>query len=884
MAAHRSFPYRSLDELKSDIDRLGLTLPLVDDVGVLSEPVAFGPRQVPNRLAVHPMEGCDGLADGAPSELVFRRYRRFAAGGAGLIWFEACAIVPEGRANPRQLWIHQDTVDAFARLVDQTRQAAADAMGHNPVLVLQLTQSGRYSKPEGKPAPIIAQHSGVLDPRGHLPADYAVITDDALDALQDRFVEAARLAARANFDAVDIKACHGYLMNELLASHTRADSRYGGSFENRTRLLCESARRIRGEVPGLAVTSRLNLYDAVRYPFGWGVDRQDHRKPDLTEPIKLIGQLMQIGYGGLNTTIGNPYYNPHYGRPFDEPVVGGYVADEHPLEGVARMVNLAAQVQQAYPDLAVVGTGYSWLRQFMPHVAAGAVKQGWVTLVGLGRGAIAYPDFARDLLESGRMMPTKTCIACSSCTQIMRDGGQAGCVVRDHEVYGPIYQQGRRSDPVEVRRMAKQCRSCVSPTCVTGCPAGVDIPGFIGAVADGDDREAYRILRRANLLPEMCAYVCPIEVQCEGHCVEQWIGQGATPIRDIQRYVAHRAREEGWTALEVAAEPTGRRVAVIGAGPAGLACAAKLLEHGERVTIFEKGPRPGGKAGQVIPLGRLSSDLVAEEIEGIFKSAPPDRIEWRFDTPLTPDNNLDHVLDEGEFDAVCLAFGLGRSPGLTDDPPPEGVFDAVDFLATLNADPTQRIAGRVAVIGGGNTAMDATAVALERGADDVYLLYRRGFAQMPAWPSERDRCVKAGVHFLILTQPLSYETDAQGRLRAVRVVRTQLGEPDDSGRRRPEPLPGTEHAIEVKWCIEAIGERVPAEIRELLPGVQTTSAGYLAVNVGPNARPWMTSRAGVFAAGDLVNGGTTVVQAAAEGYAAANAIIDHLAARAPTPS
>ncbi len=876
MARHQRFSYRHLDELRADIDALGLALPVTEDLDVLGEPVPFGSRRAPNRLAVHPMEGCDGFANGAPSELIFRRYRRFAAGGAGLIWFEACAIVPEGRANPRQLWIHDETVDDIARLVDQTREAAMASMGHEPVLVLQLTHSGRYSKPQGKPAPIIAQHSGVLDPRSKLPPDYPLITDEALDALQDRFVTAAKLAARAGFDAVDIKACHGYLMDELLGAHTRESSRYGGSLENRTRLLRASAERIRSEVPELEVTSRLNLYDAYRYPYAWGVDREDYRKSDLTEPLALIGQLIEIGYGGLNVTIGNPYYNAHYGRPFDDPILGAYVADEHPLEGIARFVDLTGQVQQAYPQLTVVGTGYSWLREFMPYVAAAVVQQGGVSMVGLGRGSIAYPDYPRDLLRTGRMEPTKVCIACSSCTQIMRDGGRAGCVVRDHEVYGPIFQQGRRRDSDEIRRLARTCRSCVSPTCVTGCPARVNIPAFVGAVADGHDREAYRLLREANLLPEICAYVCPVEVQCEGHCVQQWIGDGAVPIRDIQRYVAQRAREEGWSRLEVAAEPTGRRVVVVGAGPAGLACAARLLEHGEHVTLLEKGPRAGGKAGQVIPLGRLSSDLVLEEIQSIFDAAPGERIDWRYNTPLSPEYNLDRVSTEGGYDAVCLTFGLGRSPGLTEAPPPEGVFDAVDFLGALNADPTRRVSGRVAVIGGGNTAMDAALMANERGADDVYVLYRRSFAQMPAWPNERNRCVQAGVHFLILTQPLRYEADPQGRLRVVRVVRTRLGSPDDSGRRRPEPVEGTEHAIEVDWCIEAIGERPPAELLDLLPGVQTTHQGFVAVDVGPHARPWMTSREGVFAAGDLVNGGTTVVQAAAEGYAAADAIIDYL--------
>ncbi|MGW8256214.1 MAG: hypothetical protein ACWGMZ_01890, partial [Thermoguttaceae bacterium] len=219
--------------------------------------------------------------------------------------------------------------------------------------------------------------------------------------------------------------------------------KYGGSFENRVRLLLEIFDRIRKEfAPEKIVTTRLGVFDGIAYPYGWGVDRDDYTRPDLSEPIRLIELLVDRGLELLNVTIASPYYNPHYGRPFNKPARGAYESPEHPLVGVARMIDLAGQIQQEFPQLAVVGTGYSWLGSLMPFVAAGVVKQRLATLVGVGRMAFAYPDFAADIIEKGRLDPDKVCIACSSCTQIMRDGGMTGCPVRDKEIYGPILRAG----------------------------------------------------------------------------------------------------------------------------------------------------------------------------------------------------------------------------------------------------------------------------------------------------------------------------------------------------------------------------------------------------------------------------------------------------------
>jgi len=441
---HERFRFRTLDELRQRIAELGLDLPLEEDLSPLARPVAVASVQAPNAIAIHPMEGCDGTADGRPGELTIRRYERFARGGAGLLWFEATAIMPAVRANPRQLTLTEETLPAFRALREHTLELARQTYGpaHRPLTVLQLTHSGRYSKPEGRPAPIIAFHDPLLDPGSSVQPEQAPISDEELAALPERYVQAARLAQEAGFDGVDIKSCHRYLLSELLAAHTRPGA-YGGSFENRTRLLLEIVERVRAGAPGLLVAVRLNAYDGHPYPYGWGVAPHDPTVPDLTEPLRLVRALQAHGVQLLSITAGNPYYTPHINRPYDQPMAGNKIVEEHPLVGVARLVHLARAAQQAAPGLPVIGAGYSWLRQYLGNVAAGVLRRGWAAFAGLGREAFAYPNAPRDLLAgylqptgaSGGLDPRQVCLACSRCSQIMRAGGMAGCPIRDKEVY-----------------------------------------------------------------------------------------------------------------------------------------------------------------------------------------------------------------------------------------------------------------------------------------------------------------------------------------------------------------------------------------------------------------------------------------------------------------
>lgn len=446
MADFQKFNYQSMDELQQKITELKVDVSLTQDLAPLARHVRIGQHEAPNSIAILPMEGCDGLEDGSPSEETTRRYIRFARGGAGLIWFEACAVVPEGKANPRQLFITRDNVIDFKKLVQITLEEAHASMGenHRPVIILQLTHSGRYSKPKGKPQPIIGHHDPYLDAGSGVVAEQTPISDEELDRLQDNYVEAALLAQEAGFDGVDIKACHRYLISELLSGYTR-QGKYGGSFENRTRFLLETLRKVRQATdPQFIIACRFNVFDAHPFPYGWGVDQTNSWQPDLTEPLQLVKLLKQAGVSLISNSAGNPYYShPEVTRPFDAPVVGAEAPEEHPLESVARLFGFTRQIQKTEPDITVIGNGYSWLRQYFGNAAAINIHQGNVTMVGIGREAIAYPNAPKDLLTQGKLDERKVCIACSKCTQIMRDGGKTGCVIRDSEIYMPIYKEGR---------------------------------------------------------------------------------------------------------------------------------------------------------------------------------------------------------------------------------------------------------------------------------------------------------------------------------------------------------------------------------------------------------------------------------------------------------
>lgn len=425
-------------DLTESLSEKNIFLPLSDELAILCQRIAFGGKTAFNRLCVQPMEGCDGTPDGRPDTLTKRRYDRFARGGAGLIWFEATAIQNEGRANPRQLFLNENTLDSFKQIVCDIKETGLKENGFEPLVICQLTHSGRYSKPEGVPAPLIAYNNPLFEKDKPIDKD-RIVSDGYLKALEDRFGAAAALAERAGFDGADIKCCHRYLLSELLSAFER-EGAYGGSFENRTRLYLNALKSAAASTSrDFIVTSRLNIYDGFPYPYGFGVKSDGSLSPDTFEPERLVDILNnELKIKLLNITMGNPYVNPHVNRPFDG---GPYAPPEEPLFGVARMMHLTKRARKSAPDLTVIASGFSYLRESAPFLAAGAVKSGVCEMAGFGREAFAYPDFARDITGKGAMNPKKCCIACGKCSELMRAGAVAGCAVRDKEVYMPIYRE-----------------------------------------------------------------------------------------------------------------------------------------------------------------------------------------------------------------------------------------------------------------------------------------------------------------------------------------------------------------------------------------------------------------------------------------------------------
>lgn len=467
----KHFHYKTLSELRQSCSALGASHVRFEDdpekvKAALSRCVGVAPGfEAGNSIAIHPMEGCDGTLDGRPGELTIRRYERFARGGAKLIWFEATAVREEGRANTRQLWITRDNVDDYARLCERILELHRAAFGSADDLLMpmQLTHSGRYSVPNR----IIGYHNPLIDQKTATPADQPVISDAELERLEDNYVAAARLAWQAGFRAVDLKVTHGYLLAELMGARTR-DGRYGGSIENRCRFAVNVAGKIRAVFGGkMLIAMRLGCFDGVPYrkdeatrlgvpldyplpyPWGFGVNPDDPMRDDLTEVKEAIARFQAAGVQLLNVSIGCPYYNPHLGRPFEAPDEGNYEQPEHPLLGVDRHFRIAGELQSAFPDLPMVGTGYSWLQIYAASAAAHNVANGRIRFFGMGRNALAYPDFANAILETGSMEERKVCKTLTYCTYLMRQKnhplGQypAGCPPFDKEGYGAIMKEAR---------------------------------------------------------------------------------------------------------------------------------------------------------------------------------------------------------------------------------------------------------------------------------------------------------------------------------------------------------------------------------------------------------------------------------------------------------
>ena len=384
-----------------------------------------------NRVVFQPMEGCDGTSSGAPDTLTRRRYLRFAESGAGLLWFEATAVCPEGRANPRQLYLTEETLPAFSALLKEVRARALARCGFMPVCVLQLTHSGRFSKPQGTPAPMVAYRNALWE-RGKEDQPYVTVSDEYCASLPEKYAAAARLAVQAGFDGVDVKCCHGYLMNEFLSAYTRPGP-YGGDLAGRARLWFACIDAVSAAVRGSAfVTVRMNACDCFEYPYGFGVDEKNGI--DLSETELLLRDLYKRGIELVDITIGNPYLIPHINRPCRN-------GPEPGEESFARILGVTASLKREVPELKYVLSGLSYPGDQALQRANKALEDGCGDLAGFGRMAFAYPGFYRDWLETGTLKKEKCCLACGKCSELMRAGTVAGCPVRDAQTYMPYYKK-----------------------------------------------------------------------------------------------------------------------------------------------------------------------------------------------------------------------------------------------------------------------------------------------------------------------------------------------------------------------------------------------------------------------------------------------------------
>ncbi len=477
---------KDVQRLRDHLRSIGTNIPcdgelLAGAESPLQWPLVRGGFKFANRIAVQPMEGWDALPDGNPSEYTLRRWQRFGSSGASLIWGgEAVAVSHEGRANPHQLVIAPHTRAGLANLRSALLASYRAATGRSdqPLIGLQLTHSGRFSRPNvhDRPEPKILYHHPILDSRLGLSADSPLLTDQEIAGIVEDFHRAARAASDLGFDFVDIKHCHGYLGHEFLSAHTRP-GKYGGSFQNRTRFLREVVEGIRSIAPGLQIAVRLSAFDTVPYrpdpntsspgkmgvgipephahliPYRWGFGLNPlcPTEMELAETKQFLALLQDLEIRLVNLSAGSPYYNPHIQRPAFYPPSDGYQPPEDPLIGVARQMEMVRQLKSQFPQLIVVGTAYSYLQDFLPHVAQAALREGWVDFIGMGRMILSYPGLLRDASEGRTIQHRIVCRTFSDCTTAPRKGLPSGCY--------PLDEHYKISELAAKLKLAKASRS-----------------------------------------------------------------------------------------------------------------------------------------------------------------------------------------------------------------------------------------------------------------------------------------------------------------------------------------------------------------------------------------------------------------------------------------
>jgi 2,4-dienoyl-CoA reductase-like NADH-dependent reductase (Old Yellow Enzyme family) len=454
---------KSIEQFRETVAALNIDLQADDTMITGSEspllkPLTWNGKTIGNRWAIHPMEGWDGTTTGGATAPMIRRWERFGQSGAKMIWGgEAMAIRPDGRANPNQLIIQEHNKADIASLRETLIKAHADTYGKTDDLLIgyQLTHSGRFSRPHSKNwESLIAYRHPILDRKFNVKGDEQILSDDDLKLLTEQYIAAAKIAYETGADFVDIKHCHGYLLHELLGAHTRPGI-YGGSFENRTRMIRDVVAGIKATVPKLGIGVRLSAFDFVPfkpnpalaepgklgpgmpeeftlpYPYQFGINHENPVEYDLTETFLFLELLQSLGVTLVNLSAGSPYYNPHIQRPAAYPPSDGYQPLEDPLVGCARQFNVVKQLKAKFPNLILVGSAYSYLQEYLPHVAQHYLRTGAVDVVGLGRTVLSYPNMLVDATTKGELTKKLICRTFSDCTTAPRNGLRSGCYPLD---------------------------------------------------------------------------------------------------------------------------------------------------------------------------------------------------------------------------------------------------------------------------------------------------------------------------------------------------------------------------------------------------------------------------------------------------------------------
>lgn len=449
------------------MSELGISFPIDDaivkaEASPLAKPIGIGGFNVGNRYAIHPMEGWDATTDGHPTDTLRRRWERFGRSGAKLLWgMEAIAVRPDGRANPNQLMINEQTVGPIMDAVEGALKAHRADFGSSDDLLwgFQLTHSGRFCRPYDKSRlePQIAYTHPVLNPKFGLPMDHPIMTDDQVKQLIEDFVRAAEMADRAGVPFIDVKQCHGYLLHEFLSAFTRPGKFGGETLEQRTTVAREIILGIQQVAPRLIIGVRLSAFDFVPfrpdssrasggnlgpgvpenfsdllpYRYGFGVNQDNPVEYDLTEPVAYLEMLKSWGVAIVNVSCGSPYYVPHIQRPAIYPPSDGYQPAEDPLINVDRQIQVVRQLKAAVEDLPLVSTGLTYLQEFLPQTAQALVREGWTDMVGIGRMVLSYPRIIADSLENGELQTRLICRTFSDCTTAPRNGIISGCFPLD---------------------------------------------------------------------------------------------------------------------------------------------------------------------------------------------------------------------------------------------------------------------------------------------------------------------------------------------------------------------------------------------------------------------------------------------------------------------